>query len=146
MKKPVKLLPVPPVSFSGVHVLVIDDSVAVRQCFVSCLLSTGAMVTCLGSDPVTALHMLLHPSTPLVPTIVFVDLILPKGDGLTVIRLLKKRFKDVPIIALSRRNGLRDRLLVRLAGAREYVVKPISPAHIITLVTKYLPDQDAWRR
>lgn len=81
--------------------------------------------------------------------LVFVDIMLPHMSGLQVIKLLKKRprFQHVPIIAISRRSGLWDRLAAFLAGAKEYVVKPIAVEQLVDLTRKYLdPDQDAWLR
>lgn len=81
--------------------------------------------------------------------LVFVDLMLPHINGLKVIKLLKKhpRFQHVPIIAISRRSGRWDRLMASLAGAVEYVVKPIALEQLVILAKKYLDtDQDAWLR
>ena len=147
MKNRVRLLPVP---FSHPpRVLVIDDSAIVRHCFKICLQQIGAVVTCLGEAPRTELDVLLTSPRMDHPDIIFVDLILPEIDGFTLIRLLKQspRFKQVPLIVLSRRNGMRDRLFARLAGAQAYVVKPITQEHILALVRRYLPtDHDAWLR
>jgi len=107
----------------------------------------GVRVTAIGGDLITELRQLL--SSEERYDLVFVDIILPHINGLKVIKRLRKepRFRHVPIIAISRRDGRWDRLIARLAGAQEYVVKPIPLEHLVALARKYLaPDQDAWLR
>jgi two-component system KDP operon response regulator KdpE len=59
------------------------------------------------------------------PDIILLDLNLPDGDGIEIARQLRE-FTSKPIIALSARDEVRDRVAVLDAGADDYVTKPFS--------------------
>lgn len=56
--------------------------------------------------------------------LVLLDLGLPKGDGLDVLRDLRARHDSTPVIVLTARDGLGDRVAGLDAGADDYLVKP----------------------
>jgi len=56
--------------------------------------------------------------------LVLLDLGLPKGDGLDVLRALRARHDSTPVIVLTARDGLGDRVAGLDAGADDYLVKP----------------------
>lgn len=148
MKKRVRLLPLPPRSLEDHRILIIDDSPTIREVYTTGLQrALGVSVTAYGSNlPVELRHILAAQERY---DLVFVDLMLPYINGLKVIKLLKKRphFQRVPVIAISRRSGRWDRLMASLAGAAEYVIKPITLEQLVTLARKYLDtDQDIWLR
>jgi DNA-binding response OmpR family regulator len=56
--------------------------------------------------------------------LVLLDLGLPRGDGLDVLRVMRGRGNATPVIVLTARDGLDDRVAGLDAGADDYVVKP----------------------
>jgi len=56
--------------------------------------------------------------------LVLLDLGLPKGDGLDVLRALRARHDSTPVIVLTARDGLEDRVAGLDAGADDYLAKP----------------------
>jgi len=56
--------------------------------------------------------------------LVLLDLGLPDGDGLDLIRRLRRASDTVPILVLTARGGLSDRITGLDAGADDYLVKP----------------------
>ncbi len=56
--------------------------------------------------------------------LLLLDLGLPKGDGLDVLRALRERKDATPAIVLTARDGLGDRVAGLDAGADDYLVKP----------------------
>lgn len=56
--------------------------------------------------------------------LMLVDLGLPDGDGLDLVRKLRQRHDTMPILVLTARGGLNDRVLGLDAGADDYLVKP----------------------
>ncbi len=56
--------------------------------------------------------------------LVLLDLGLPRGDGLQVLRELRDRRDTTPVIVLTARDGLGDRVAGLDAGADDYVAKP----------------------
>jgi DNA-binding response OmpR family regulator len=56
--------------------------------------------------------------------LVLLDLGLPRRDGLAVLRELRERHDQTPVIVLTARDEVRDRVAALDAGADDYVVKP----------------------
>ena len=71
------------------------------------------------------------------PALVVLDLGLPKVDGITVARTLRRE-SDVPIIMLTARVEEPDRLLGLEVGADDYVTKPFSPRELVARVQAVL--------
>jgi DNA-binding response OmpR family regulator len=57
--------------------------------------------------------------------LMLVDLGLPDGDGLALVRAMRRHRDATPILVLTARGGLDDRVLGLDAGADDYVVKPV---------------------
>jgi len=115
-------------------ILVIDDSATTRKILEVCLGRQGYEVHSFA-DGITALRYLVQPGARL-PDLLFLDLILPKMDGFEVIRCLKSKpaCAGIPIVMLTSRNGVIDRLKGRLAGVNEYMTKPFKTSQIIQVV------------
>ena len=71
------------------------------------------------------------------PRLVVLDLMLPEVDGLTVIRRVRAN-GDVPILVLSARGAVGDRVLGLTEGADDYLPKPFSPAELVARVRTIL--------
>lgn len=63
--------------------------------------------------------------------LVLLDLGLPGLDGMTVLRTLRAEKKDVPVIILTARDALEDRLQGLDAGADDYLVKPFHMSELL---------------
>ena len=72
-----------------------------------------------------------------LPRLVVLDLMIPGIDGLTVIRRTRE-LGEVPILVLSARAGVGDRILGLSEGADDYLPKPFSPAELVTRVRAIL--------
>src|ERR1700753_3412410 len=55
------------------------------------------------------------------------DLGLPDGDGLSLLREIRHRNNPIPVLVLTARGGLQDRLNALRSGADYYLVKTIAP-------------------
>jgi DNA-binding response OmpR family regulator len=71
------------------------------------------------------------------PRLVVLDLMIPEIDGLAVIRRARA-MGDVPILVLSARGGVGDRILGLSEGADDYLPKPFSPAELVIRVRAIL--------
>ena len=118
-------------------VVVIDDSPTICKILETCLQREGYQAISY-LNPVQALQALFRGEVAR-PDVLFVDLVLPQMDGYEVIKRFraKPEFKAIPIIAISGRDSVVDRLKARLAGANDYVTKPFKIEHIVALVQKY---------
>jgi two-component system, cell cycle response regulator DivK len=74
------------------------------------------------------------------PSIILMDLSLPKLDGLAATREIRRHtgFRQVPILAISAHDGEESRAAALDAGCDEYMTKPIDFDQLSTLVQRYL--------
>ena len=79
------------------------------------------------------------------PRLVVLDLMIPEIDGLAVIRRARE-LGDVPILVLSARGAVGDRILGLSEGADDYLPKPFSPAELVVRVRTILRRTDRAER
>src|SRR4029079_7562245 len=72
------------------------------------------------------------------PDIVIVDLMLPGADGLTLIDNLRRRGRTLPVLILSARHTVDDRVRGLQAGGDDYLVKPFAFAELLARVQALL--------
>jgi two-component system response regulator MprA len=81
------------------------------------------------------------------PDLVLLDVMMPHIDGLTVCRRLRASGSDVPVLMLTARHEVRDRVAGLDAGADDYLVKPFALeellARIRALLRRSVPGEDA---
>ena len=68
------------------------------------------------------------------PDVVVLDVMLPGFDGLEVLARLRAEAIDAPVLYLSARDAVQDRIAGLEAGAQDYVTKPFSLAEVVTRV------------
>lgn len=66
--------------------------------------------------------------------IAIVDVMLPKMDGLTLVEKLRKNNRDFPIIILSAKNTVDDRVKGLKGGADDYLVKPFAFSELLARI------------
>lgn len=106
-------------------VLIVDDESKMRELVRMYFEREGFKVT-EAADGEEALRLLETNAFDLV----ILDLMMPKIDGLTVCREIRKRL-DIPVIMLTARGEEIDRVLGFELGADDYVVKPFSPRELV---------------
>jgi two-component system, OmpR family, response regulator len=72
------------------------------------------------------------------PDIVIVDLMLPGADGLSLIDNLRRRGRTLPVLILSARHTVDDRVRGLQAGGDDYMVKPFAFAELLARVQALL--------
>lgn len=75
-----------------------------------------------------------------VPDLVILDLILPDIDGYEIFSQMKDdpRTRNIPVIILTSRDSLVDRLRGRMSGSDEYVTKPFKNEVLLAKLQRYL--------
>jgi DNA-binding response OmpR family regulator len=118
-------------------VMIIDDSLTVRKIMETSLKREG-FASVSYPDGIEALRALSE-GLP-IPDLVLLDIGLPKMDGYEVARHLKtkQQFGNTPIVMISKRDGVIDRLKGRLAGAKDYITKPFKTQEVMTIVHSHL--------
>jgi two-component system response regulator MprA len=108
------------------RILVVDDDPGVRSSLERALRLEGHDVES-APDGITALRSLaLSP-----PDAVILDLGLPDVDGLEVCRRLRSTGDDTPVLILTARDAIDDRVQGLDAGADDYLVKPFALAELL---------------
>jgi two-component system response regulator MprA len=103
------------------QVLVVEDDPAVRASVAAALRREGYVVE-LAGDGAEALDRLVAGSFDSV----VLDVLMPRLDGLEVCRRLRARGDFTPVLMLTARNLVRDRVDGLDAGADDYLVKPFA--------------------
>src|SRR5205823_4981704 len=119
-----------PVSAS---VLVVDDDGPIRRMLERTLAAEGYGVAGAG-DGGSALAAVERS----VPDLLVLDVGLPGLDGLAVCRRLRGKGLALPILLLTARDGVADRVQGLDAGADDYLVKPFAPEELLARVRALL--------
>ncbi len=115
-------------------VLVVDDEPTIAE-VVSRYLERAGYRTRVASDGVQAIEA----AADLRPDLVVLDLMLPRIDGLEVMRRLREHGRDrIAVILLTAKGEESDRVIGLRLGADDYVVKPFSPAELVARVDAVL--------
>jgi len=72
------------------------------------------------------------------PDAVVLDMMLPDFDGMEVLRRLRTQHPDVPVLFLTARDSLEDRIAGLTAGGDDYVVKPFSLEEVVARIRALL--------
>ncbi len=115
-------------------ILVVEDSSTTRKVIVQTLVGSGYKVN-EAADGLEAMSK-LYDETPIL---VLLDIILPKMDGYSLLSVMKKndKLKDIPVIMLTGKTGLGNRIKGRFAGASAYLTKPFKPNVLIEAIENH---------
>jgi twitching motility two-component system response regulator PilG len=116
-------------------VLVVDDSPTVRK-IVQLTLQREHMQVLTAADGLSALAAVADAS----PDLILLDIMLPRMDGYNICQVIRKNlaYRDLPIIMLSGKDGLFDKMRGKLAGSSDYITKPFDSTDLVQTVKRCL--------
>jgi twitching motility two-component system response regulator PilG len=116
-------------------VLVVDDSPTVRK-IVQLTLQRERIRVVTAGDGLSALAAVADEQ----PDLILLDIMLPRMDGYNICQVVRKNmaYRDLPIIMLSGKDGLFDKMRGKLAGSTEYITKPFDSAELVQTVKRHL--------
>ncbi|HKQ31758.1 MAG TPA: response regulator, partial [Thermodesulfobacteriota bacterium] len=119
---------------AGMTVLIVDVSPTVRKIMTMTLERAGYRVFAAG-DGMQALARI----NEAIPDLVFVDIKLPHMDGYQLCKVIKSHglTKSVPVILVSGKTGVLDKMKVRMAGANDMITKPFSAGALVEAAGKH---------
>ncbi len=119
---------------TGVKVMVIDDSKTIRRTAETLLAGRGCQVLT-ATDGFEAMAKIADHQ----PQIIFVDIMMPRLDGYQVCALIKNnpRYKHIPVVMLSSKDGLFDRARGRIVGSNQYLTKPFTREELVSAVSRH---------
>lgn len=116
-------------------ILVVEDSRTQRKVICRMLIQNGYQIA-EANDGYEALAKLDETK----PDLILLDIIMPGIDGYKVMSLIKGKpgMEDVPIIMLTSRSNLIDKMRGKVSGTDEYLTKPFKYEELIGKIDKYL--------
>ncbi len=111
----------------------VDDSSTIQQFVKLSLESSGYEVLSL-QDPTEAIPHLLDRQ----PLVILMDIEMPKIDGYELCRMVRQEeeLQEVPVVMLTGRDGIIDRVRARMSGCTAYLTKPFNPQELLAQVQK----------
>jgi len=103
------------------RILIAEDDQGVRKSLTRALTFQNYKVTAVndGAQALEAVDIEL-------PDLVILDVSMPHIDGLTACRMIREKYRSLPILMLTARHEISDRVAGLDAGADDYVVKPFA--------------------
>ena len=120
-------------------ILAVDDSAVMLELLKRTL--EGNYRILVADNAVDALSIIYHEQI----SGLLLDVTMPGIDGLELCRTVRNlpQFQELPIIMLTARDGLFDKVQGRLAGATEYLTKPFNAEQLRQTVDRFFSNSDA---
>ena len=115
------------------RILVVEDEAAIAAFLRQGLTEAGYAVD-LASDGAEALHWVAIAEYDLI----LLDVLLPALDGLTVCQELRRAGVQTPVLMLTARDAIEDRVSGLDSGADDYLVKPFAFAELLARIRALL--------
>jgi DNA-binding NtrC family response regulator len=120
----------------GEMILVVDDDPYIQEALGDRLESLGYRVA-RASDGKQALELIDHQD----PQLVFLDIEMPGMKGLDVLREIRAREKDFPVVMITAYGSIDLAVEAMKEGAYDFIPKPFKPSHIALVVEKAIERQ-----
>ena len=111
------------------NILIVEDEASLAEALGQILQNAGHFTDIVG-DGVSALDYAEGFSYDLV----VLDVMLPKLDGFGVVRALREQGNSVPVLMLTARSAVPDKVAGLNAGADDYMTKPVDPSELLARV------------
>jgi two-component system OmpR family response regulator len=115
------------------RLLVVDDEATIRELLAGSLRFAGYEVATAASATDAG-----GPAAAPRPDLILLDVMMPDGDGFETVRRLRDGNQDVPVIFLTARDEVSDRVNGFALGADDYVTKPFSLDEVLARIRAVL--------
>ncbi|MGE4560723.1 MAG: response regulator transcription factor [Desulfobulbus sp.] len=113
--------------------LLFEDDPSIRAMLTTFFTAQGATVEA-AADGAGALDRI----RAVQPDILLLDVIIPVQDGLSILQSLRAVDRDLPVIMLTEKGGVEDKVTGLEYGADDYMTKPFSPKELLARVRAQL--------
>jgi len=126
----------------NIRVLIVEDDPLITRMVRDNLLFEGFEVDCVASGDQALSHV-----RSFAPDLILLDLMLPKLDGFEICRAVSESPRPIPIIVLSARDQVADKIRALKIGADDYITKPftldelLARVHALMRRTSLAPDR-----
>jgi twitching motility two-component system response regulator PilG len=117
------------------RILVVEDSSTIRKVISITLGQKGYEIVEAG-DGLEALSRLNESK----PDLILLDIILPKMDGYQILSIIRDNpeFKNIPVIMLTSKDGIINKVKGKVAGSSAYLTKPFDPAQLVDTIERHI--------
>jgi len=122
-------------------ILIIDDEANLRRSLSIILQRGGYLVTC-AANAQEGFQLLQAGSFDLM----FLDIKLPDRSGIALLPDIRQLYPDMPVLILTAHATLETAIEAVRQGARDYLLKPIDPDHILVRTQEILAEQGQPKR
>lgn len=126
---------------TGATILLVDDEENLRHTLALILGRAGYCVSTAESVDEARQHLQAGPFD-----LVFLDLRMPGTGGLVLLRELRDRFPQMPVLILTAHATLDSAIEAVRCGARDYLLKPFDPPQLLARVEEILAENEPARR
>src|SRR3989339_126917 len=117
-------------------ILIVEDDMSLGQGLLAHLKSEG-LATILARNLADAKEMIAREK----PNLIILDWMLPDGQGVDLLKELRSKKITTPIIMLTARTDLIDKIVGLESGANDYLTKPFEPRELIARIRVQLRDK-----
>ncbi|MEA5470117.1 response regulator [Spirulina sp. 06S082] len=116
----------------------IEDNEQTLQILKEILTEAGYRFLAIAREVETLPMLLQHE-----PDLIFLDLVMPIANGYEICAQIRRieRFKEIPIVILTGKDGLGDRVRAKMVGATNFLTKPIDADKVLNLIGEHLNNE-----
>ncbi len=122
---------------SKARILIVDDEVSTRELFAELLQRWGYEV-----DQTSDGHGALKLAAETHPDVIISDLVMPKLDGLALVRALREEQPDTPVVIMTGKGTIDAAVEAVREGVFDFVEKPLDPARLKVILTRALEKKE----
>jgi two-component system, OmpR family, response regulator len=125
--------PVPAAASTEARLLVVDDEVVILELLAGSLRFAGfeVLTAATGAEA-------LRVAASARPDLILLDVMMPDGDGFEVVSRIRGGGPRTPVIFLTARGGVRDRVAGLTLGGDDYIAKPFSLDEVLARIRAVL--------
>lgn len=120
---------------SGKSIIIVEDDLPSIRYYETLLKSSGADVMIFHTGKEFVDYLATGNKTI---DLVFMDFLIPLINGIECVRILRKDRKNTPVIMITAYSSEQAKTEAYIAGCNEYLLKPIYPEKVFSLLEKYL--------
>jgi len=117
------------------NILIVEDDVPSIKYYETILQSTGANVRVFRTGKEFIEY---SEQKDRIIDLVIMDFLIPFVNGIDCIKMFRKEWKNIPVLMITAYSSEQAKSEAYIAGCNEYILKPIYPEKIYTLLEKYL--------
>lgn len=120
---------------SGKNIIIVEDDLPSIRYYETLLKNSGAEVTTFHTGKEFVDYLAQADKTI---DLVFMDFLVPLINGIECVRILRRDRRNTPVIMITAYSSEQAKTEAYIAGCNEYILKPIYPEKIFSLLEKYL--------